>query len=216
MLDSILRQIDSGLRPRSRGRHSRLPRRRGHLFSLRRRSRPWLRLREARRSRRVAPARRLYRRGSLASSRSARFRERARAVGARPLARRHRGGEPLRLPLLQRVLAKARHPARARAAGRGGQVRHLHADARVAQWRSRPANLVDRLFGDFEPRQGLDTVQKERYLEASSLASRYCSRVVQAALARESLAHLLPELRSFYRLSQSGKIKRIHHAVYRG
>jgi len=79
-----------------------------------------------------------------------------------------------------------------------------------------PANLVDRLFGDFEPRRGLDVERKERYQAASSLASRYCSRVVQAALAEESLSHLLPELRSFYRLSQSGKIKRIHHAVYRG
>jgi len=78
-----------------------------------------------------------------------------------------------------------------------------------------PLDLLDRLFSDFEPRSDLDVESRERYAAASSLASRYCSYLVQATLARErGLSALLPELRSFYRLSQPGKIGRIHNIVY--
>jgi hypothetical protein len=78
-----------------------------------------------------------------------------------------------------------------------------------------PSDLLDRLFGDFVPRSDLDSESRERYVAASSLASRYCSYVVQATLARErGISALLPELRSFYRLSQPGKIRRIHNVVY--
>jgi hypothetical protein len=78
-----------------------------------------------------------------------------------------------------------------------------------------PANLLDRLFSDFEPRPGLGVEERARYEAASSLASRYCSYVIQTALSREQrFATLLPELRSFYRLGQGGKIGRIHHIVY--
>jgi hypothetical protein len=78
-----------------------------------------------------------------------------------------------------------------------------------------PVNLLDRLFGDFELRSGLDDEKRERYSAASSLASRYCSYVVQAGLANdEGRSRLLPELRSFYRMSQPGKIGRIHRGVY--
>ena len=81
-------------------------------------------------------------------------------------------------------------------------------DGRVAR------NLLDRLFGDFEIRPELEPVTRERYEAASSLASRYCTHVVQAALSRDRLSALLPELRSFYRLTQRGKIGRIHNIVY--
>lgn len=78
-----------------------------------------------------------------------------------------------------------------------------------------PANLLDRLFGDFELRPGLDAETRQRYSAASFLASRYCSYLVQAGLVSdESLRRLLPELRSFYRMSQPGKIGRIHRVVY--
>jgi hypothetical protein len=78
-----------------------------------------------------------------------------------------------------------------------------------------PGNLLDRLFGDFELRAGLDDERRERYAAAASLASRYCSHVVQAALIEDDgLRRLLPELRSFYRMSQPGKIGRIHRVVY--
>jgi hypothetical protein len=77
-----------------------------------------------------------------------------------------------------------------------------------------PANLLDRLFGDFELRADLDPEKRERYSAASSLASRYCSYVLQTALVQErGLRRILPELRSFYRMSQGGKIGRIHRVV---
>ena len=77
-----------------------------------------------------------------------------------------------------------------------------------------PANVLDRLFGDFVVRDGLDAGTSDRYAAAASLASRYCSYVVEASLGRESLHALLPELRSFYRLTQRGKIDRIHNVVF--
>ena len=76
------------------------------------------------------------------------------------------------------------------------------------------ANVLERLFGDFEVRRGLDSRRRDRYTAAASLASRYCSYVVEASLGRESLNTLLPELRSFYRLSQRGKIGRIMNVVF--
>jgi hypothetical protein len=77
-----------------------------------------------------------------------------------------------------------------------------------------PKDLLDRLFGDFEVRAEIDGGRRERYEAASSLASRYCSYFVQTELSRGRFAKLLPELRSFYRLSQRGKIGRIQHLVY--
>ncbi|HXV59489.1 MAG TPA: hypothetical protein VEK15_02260 [Vicinamibacteria bacterium] len=77
-----------------------------------------------------------------------------------------------------------------------------------------PSNLMDRLFSDFRPREDLDSEQRERYWAASSLASRYCSYVVQASLETQEFGRLLPELRSFYRLNQQGKIGHIHNIVY--
>lgn len=76
-----------------------------------------------------------------------------------------------------------------------------------------PADFLDRLFSDFEVRPELDPITRERYAAAASFASRYCSYVVQGALGA-SLHALLPELRSFYRLTQRGKIGRIHNVVY--
>lgn len=77
-----------------------------------------------------------------------------------------------------------------------------------------PAGVLDHLFGDFDVRPELDAATRARYQSAASLASRYCSYVVQASLDRESLHALLPELRSFYRLTQRGKIGRIHNVVF--
>jgi hypothetical protein len=78
-----------------------------------------------------------------------------------------------------------------------------------------PEDLLDRLFSDFVPRPDLDPEERQRYREASYLASRYCSYFVRSALERErGLIGLLPELRSFYRLGQGGKIERIHNIIY--
>ncbi len=80
-----------------------------------------------------------------------------------------------------------------------------------------PRGLLDRMFSDFVLRPELDAEERERYAAASSLASRYCSYVVQTALEGDSgFTPLLAELRSFYRLSQRGKIGRIHQLVYNG
>lgn len=79
-----------------------------------------------------------------------------------------------------------------------------------------PANLMDRLFSDFTPRDDLDHERRRRYETASSLAARYCSRVVQASLASKRLLGLLPELRAFYRLTQRGKVGRIHRLMNTG
>jgi hypothetical protein len=80
-----------------------------------------------------------------------------------------------------------------------------------------PKDLLDRMFSDFTLRPDLDFERRERYTAASSLASRYCSYVVQSGLEREcGLAPLLAELRSFYRLGQRGKIGRIHDVVFNG
>jgi hypothetical protein len=78
-----------------------------------------------------------------------------------------------------------------------------------------PRNLLERMFSDFTLDPRLDAAQRERYAAASSLASRYCSYVLSPALEREArFGPLLSELRSFYRLSQRGKIDRIHRVVY--
>jgi hypothetical protein len=71
------------------------------------------------------------------------------------------------------------------------------------------------MFSDFTLCPELDSEQRERYAAASSLASRYCSYVLSPALEREArFGPLLEELRSFYRLSQRGKIDRIHRVIY--
>jgi hypothetical protein len=77
-----------------------------------------------------------------------------------------------------------------------------------------PSGFLDRLFGDFEIRADVDAGSHERYAAAASFASRYCSYVVQDSLGGASLRALLPELRSFYRLTQGGKIGRIHNVIY--
>jgi hypothetical protein len=78
-----------------------------------------------------------------------------------------------------------------------------------------PRNLLERMFSDFTLGPELDSDQRERYEAASSLASRYCSHVLSPTLEREArFGPLLLELRSFYRLSQRGKIDRIHRVVY--
>ena len=77
-----------------------------------------------------------------------------------------------------------------------------------------PADLLDRVFKGFELREDLDGPKRDRYRAASSLASRYCSHLVRRFREQTRLSELLPELRSFYRLSQGGKIGRSHHAIY--
>jgi len=77
-----------------------------------------------------------------------------------------------------------------------------------------PADLMDRLFGDFVLRDGLDFSRRERYLTASSFARTYCSFLVRRFLRGPRVADLLAELRHFYRLTQRGKIGHIYRTIY--
>src|SRR3990172_5467595 len=77
-----------------------------------------------------------------------------------------------------------------------------------------PADLMDRLFGDFVLRDGLDFSRRERYLTATSFARTYCSFLVRRFLRGPRVADLLAELRHFYRLTQRGKIGHIYRTVY--
>jgi len=80
-----------------------------------------------------------------------------------------------------------------------------------------PEDLLERLFDGFEVRAELEPQVRERYASATSLASRYCFHVVRNGLESsdgKSLRRLFSELRSFYRLTQGGKIGRIHKVVY--
>jgi hypothetical protein len=77
-----------------------------------------------------------------------------------------------------------------------------------------PADLLDRLFGDFGLRDGLDHSRRQRYLTASSFARSYCSFLVRRFLRESRVADLLAELRYFYRLTQRGKIGHIYRTVY--
>ncbi len=77
-----------------------------------------------------------------------------------------------------------------------------------------PTKLLDRLFDDFDLRDGLDHTRRERYLTASSFARSYCSFLMRRFLSRSRVADLLTELRHFYRLTQRGKIGRIYQTVY--
>jgi len=77
-----------------------------------------------------------------------------------------------------------------------------------------PIKLLDRLFDDFDLRDGLDHSHRERYLTASSFARSYCSFLMRRFLSRSRVADLLAELRHFYRLTQRGKIGRIYQTVY--
>jgi len=77
-----------------------------------------------------------------------------------------------------------------------------------------PAELLDRLFDDFDLRDGLDDSRRERYLTASSFARSYCFFLMRRFLRHSRVADLLAELRHFYRLTQRGKIGHIYQTVY--
>ena len=77
-----------------------------------------------------------------------------------------------------------------------------------------PVDLLDRLFSDFELRDGLDRSRRERYQAASSFARSYCSTLVRRFLRRAQIEDLVVDVRRFYRLSQGGKIGHIYRTMY--
>lgn len=77
-----------------------------------------------------------------------------------------------------------------------------------------PHDLMDRLFEDFCVRDDLDGRTRDRYLDASSFASRYCYHLNRRLTDRSKLRSVLSEIRRFYRLSQLGKIDRIQDMIH--
>ena len=66
------------------------------------------------------------------------------------------------------------------------------------------------LFENVRLHEELDSTQKERYIEASRLAEKYCWKLESDYLARRSRQEVLAELRQFYRLGQGEKLRRIN------
>ena len=69
--------------------------------------------------------------------------------------------------------------------------------------------LLSRLFERYELRDDLSDEERSRYELASRLAMRYCASLARRWTRQSPPPGLWPELRKFYRLSQSEKISRI-------
>ncbi len=78
---------------------------------------------------------------------------------------------------------------------------------REAQVPISPAQLRKRLFTGFTLEAAPEAVP--RYREASRLAERYCGWLSETYLQRARMDSLLPEVRRFWRMSQSDKIGHI-------
>ena len=76
--------------------------------------------------------------------------------------------------------------------------------------RIEPSFFRKLLFENIQLHDELDSTQKERYVEASRLAEKYCWKLESDYLARRSRQQVLSELRQFYRLSQADKLRRIN------
>jgi hypothetical protein len=75
-------------------------------------------------------------------------------------------------------------------------------------------DLLGRLFGHYDLREGLDAGRRARYHAASALARTYCQALTQHFIRGSRLKEMLAELRRFYRLSQPGKIAQIHATAF--
>ncbi|MGD2082992.1 MAG: hypothetical protein PVF91_08505 [Chromatiales bacterium] len=72
--------------------------------------------------------------------------------------------------------------------------------------------LREGLFRRFRVRQGLPPERRARYLRASSLADHYCRTLDDLSGRRGCPPPVRSELRRFYRMGQSGKIRHIRAA----
>lgn len=66
------------------------------------------------------------------------------------------------------------------------------------------------LFENISLHDELDDTHRERYIEASRLAEKYCWKLESDYLANRSRQQVLSELRQFYRLGQGEKVRRIN------
>ncbi|QBQ54152.1 hypothetical protein [Nitrosococcus wardiae] len=65
------------------------------------------------------------------------------------------------------------------------------------------------LFEETRLRDGLDNIQQQRYREANRLAARYCGTLEEKYSLIPQNSYLVNELRRFYRMPQSRKIRHI-------
>ncbi|ABA59426.1 hypothetical protein Noc_2984 [Nitrosococcus oceani ATCC 19707] len=65
------------------------------------------------------------------------------------------------------------------------------------------------LFEEIRFRDGLDDIQQQRYQEANRLAARYCGSLEEKYSFIPRNSYLVNELRRFYRMPQSHKIRHI-------
>jgi hypothetical protein len=75
-----------------------------------------------------------------------------------------------------------------------------------------PDALHHGLFRRSRVDPALDPESRARYLAASRYAEAYCARLLQRFRRDRTLRELMPELRRFYRMTQHGKLARIHRA----
>lgn len=71
--------------------------------------------------------------------------------------------------------------------------------------------MFEILFEDFNTHKNLSGEAKERYLTASSLASRYCHSFQKRFKNSEDIKSIIDEIRQFYNFSQEQKIQHISH-----
>ena len=76
--------------------------------------------------------------------------------------------------------------------------------------RLRPGQLRKLLFETAGFHRQLNETEKQRYQDASHLAEKYCFMLESDYLANRSRQEMLFELRQFYRLTQSDKLRRIN------
>lgn len=74
--------------------------------------------------------------------------------------------------------------------------------------------IFESLFTNYRLRENLTHEERIRYKEASSLASRYCAKLIEYFNSPSQKNSLINEVRSFYHLNQSQKIDRINQFGY--
>jgi len=82
---------------------------------------------------------------------------------------------------------------------------------RSDQYPAFPQQLFEALFDDFKLVDALSKESQDRYLTASSLASKYCHRLQMKCTKQEHLKTVIEEIRNFYNFSQEQKINFITH-----
>jgi hypothetical protein len=75
-----------------------------------------------------------------------------------------------------------------------------------------PGNVLRELFTSVQFDEQMDCDERERYMDANSLAGRYCEHLETRFLSARSRAEFFEELRTFYSMSQPDKLRHIARA----